>query len=57
MSRTTLKQPAGGLGADPAFYERLLDNLADGVDFVDTERRITYWNRGAERISGYAPKV
>ncbi len=35
------------------FYKSLLDNLYDGVYFVDTERRITYWNRSAERISGY----
>ncbi|MFO0753768.1 MAG: sensor domain-containing diguanylate cyclase [Thermodesulfovibrionales bacterium] len=34
-------------------YKDLLDNLYEGVYFVDTERRITYWNKGAERISGY----
>lgn len=38
---------------DDAFYKHLLDNLSDGVYFVDRERRITYWNRGAERITGY----
>ena len=31
----------------------LLDSLFDGVYFVDIHRRITYWNAGAERISGY----
>jgi diguanylate cyclase (GGDEF)-like protein/PAS domain S-box-containing protein len=35
------------------FYKSLLDNLYDGIYFVDTDRRITYWNRGAERITGY----
>ena len=35
------------------FYKELLENLYDGVYFVDQERRITYWNKGAERISGY----
>jgi len=35
------------------FYQEILDNLYDGVYFVDRERRITYWNRGAERISGF----
>ncbi len=35
------------------FYRSLLDNLHDGVYFVDRDRRITYWNRGAERITGY----
>ena len=33
--------------------EKLLDSMFDGVYFVDTERRITYWNAAAERISGY----
>ncbi len=36
------------------FYQSLLDNLFDGVYFADLERRITYWNRGAEAISGYS---
>ncbi len=37
----------------PDFYKTILDNLFDGVYFVDRARRITYWNRGAERISGF----
>jgi diguanylate cyclase (GGDEF)-like protein/PAS domain S-box-containing protein len=37
----------------PDFYETLLDNLYDGVYFVDRDRRITYWNRSAERITGF----
>ena len=36
------------------FYKDLLENLYDGVYFVDRERKITYWNKGAERISGYS---
>ncbi len=39
---------------DDAFYRALLDNIYDGAYFVDHTRRITYWNRGAERITGYA---
>jgi len=35
------------------FYKDLVDNMYDGVYFVDLERRITYWNHGAERITGY----
>ena len=35
------------------FYKDILDNLFDGVYFVDRERLITYWNKGAERITGY----
>jgi diguanylate cyclase (GGDEF)-like protein/PAS domain S-box-containing protein len=39
---------------DPKLSETLLDNLYDGVYFVDPERQITFWNKGAERITGYA---
>ena len=35
------------------FYKKLIDNLYDGIYFVDRERVITYWNKGAERITGY----
>jgi len=38
---------------DSEFYKSLLDNLYDGVYFLDLERRIVYWNNGAERITGY----
>ena len=38
---------------DSEFYENLLDILSDGVYAVDRDRRITYWNRGAERLTGY----
>jgi diguanylate cyclase (GGDEF)-like protein/PAS domain S-box-containing protein len=31
----------------------LIDNLYDGVYFLDCDRKITYWNKGAERIAGY----
>jgi diguanylate cyclase (GGDEF)-like protein/PAS domain S-box-containing protein len=36
------------------FYERLLDNLFDGVYYVDNNKLITFWNKGAERITGYS---
>jgi diguanylate cyclase (GGDEF)-like protein/PAS domain S-box-containing protein len=39
---------------DTAFYRDILDAMADGVYFVDRERRVTYWNRAAERLSGYS---
>jgi diguanylate cyclase (GGDEF)-like protein/PAS domain S-box-containing protein len=38
---------------DDTFYKTLLDNLYDGVYFVDQDRRITFWNKGAERITGF----
>jgi len=36
------------------FYRTIVDNLYEGVYFVNLERRITYWNKGAERITGYS---
>ncbi len=35
------------------FLAKLLDEMFDGVYFVDLDRKITYWNKGAERITGY----
>jgi PAS domain S-box-containing protein len=35
------------------FSKKLIDNLYDGIYFCDRERVITYWNKGAERITGY----
>ena len=37
----------------PNFYATLLDNLYDGVYFVNLERQITLWNQAAERITGF----
>lgn len=39
--------------SSPAFFPRLLDSLYEGVYFVDTHRRILYWNTACERITGY----
>jgi diguanylate cyclase (GGDEF)-like protein/PAS domain S-box-containing protein len=34
-------------------YRDVLDNLYDGVYFLDSQRRIFFWNKAAERITGY----
>lgn len=34
-------------------HKQLCDNLFDGVYFVDEERRVTYWNGGAEALTGF----
>lgn len=34
-------------------YKSMLENLHDGLYFVDKNRIITYWNKAAERISGF----
>ncbi len=39
---------------DSKFYRELLDSMTDGVYFMDMERTVTYWNKAAERLSGYA---
>ncbi|MDX9973667.1 MAG: sensor domain-containing diguanylate cyclase [FCB group bacterium] len=38
---------------DPSMFKSLLDNLHEGVYYVDCTRQIQYWNKGAERISGF----
>ena len=38
---------------DRALQTGILDQMYDGVYLVDTQRSIQFWNRGAERISGY----
>lgn len=35
-------------------YNDLLDNLFNGVYYVDLERRIQFWNKAAEEISGFS---
>jgi len=34
-------------------YKRIIENLHDGLYFVDRNRVITYWNKAAEKISGF----
>lgn len=34
-------------------YLNIINNLCDGVYFVDTERKIVFWNKAAEQITGY----
>jgi len=36
------------------FYRTVLNHLNEGVYFVDVDRKITFWNNGAEKISGYS---
>ena len=38
------------------FFKTVLDDLLDGVYVVDQDRRIVYWNKGAERISGFSAR-
>ena len=38
---------------DSDFSKTILENLYEGVYFVDCDRKILYWNKGAENITGY----
>lgn len=58
-----ITEPLPGLTAAPFepfhpeiddLYRAILDSLEEGVYFVDRDRRIVYWNRAAETISGYS---
>ncbi len=49
-------QPSLGFEINPVIYHAILDRVEDGVYFVDREKRILLWNRGAQEITGYAPE-
>lgn len=42
-----------GIRFATSIYDKLIDNVQDGVFFVSRDRKITYWNEGAQRLSGY----
>ncbi|HOW27674.1 MAG TPA: diguanylate cyclase [Elusimicrobiota bacterium] len=44
------------MDTDQNFHKNILDNLNEGIFFVDTERRITYWSKGAEHLTGHEEK-
>ncbi len=37
-------------------YSQILDNVADGIYFVGSNRKILYWNKGAAAITGFSPE-
>ena len=41
------------MGFDSDSFVRIVENLHDGLYFVDRNRKITFWNKAAERISGF----
>ena len=36
-----------------SLYLDIINNLRDGIYFVDTNRTILFWSKGAEAITGY----
>ena len=43
-----------GIRFSSSIYGKVLETMHDGVYFVDRDRKITYWNDGAQRLSGYS---
>jgi len=43
---------AGPARINALFHQKLLDNMHDGIVFVDTTLTVLLWNRGAERLTG-----
>ncbi len=41
------------LPSNSDFYKDLIDQMSDGVYFVDCDRKIVYWNNGAFNLTGY----
>ena len=37
-------------------FKTVIENLYEGVFFVDKTRKLTYWNSGSEKISGYTAR-
>lgn len=35
-------------------FQKVIDNMYDGLYLVDRQRKIVYWNHAAERISGFS---
>ena len=50
--KAAVSNPPRALSRD--VHQTVLDHLLDGVYFVDVDRNITYWNRGAEGLTGYS---
>lgn len=38
---------------EDVLYKEIINSLEEGIYFVDAERRISLWNRAAEKITGY----
>jgi diguanylate cyclase (GGDEF)-like protein/PAS domain S-box-containing protein len=45
---------ARGAAVEPVELASVLDAIGDGVYVVDPKRHITFWNSGAERLTGYS---
>lgn len=39
---------------EDGFYKKIIDNLSDGIYFIDRNYIITFWNKGGEKMTGYS---
>lgn len=53
VSASSSSTPPSAAMLQPEAFCHFLDQLYDGVYFVNSDRRITFWNRGAQLLSGY----
>ncbi len=51
--KTLVKKTFSEEKIDKSFTEHLLNNVHDGVYFVDQDCHIFFWNNGAEQITGF----
>lgn len=52
--RNETRSLGGSQLPEEMFHQKLLDNMHDGVVFLDSSSRILLWNHGAERLTGIA---
>lgn len=38
---------------DEHFYKRILESICEGIYYIDNKRIIKFWNKGAEKITGF----
>ena len=50
------KETGSNDSTSPEFYKELRDHMSDGVYLIERDRRITYWNKDAAKLTGYAPE-
>ena len=53
MKPPVRKSPAKLIAEDAANIDNMLDTMFEGVYFVDQQRKIQKWNRGATSLTGY----
>lgn len=44
--------PPSSEAPEHSFHEKMLDDMQDAVIFLDSDRRVTRWNRATERLTG-----